>query len=119
MNIYKMRAEDAARDVNFREKYDHAVARAVARMNSLSEYCLPFVKPNGQFIAYKSGDLTEIEEAKSAYKTLKEVESKIKEDFWSFYLFADFLYIAIFEEFYKCICQPRAAQTKQETCVCR
>ena len=70
MNIYKMRAEEAARDIKFRERYDHAVARAVARMNTLTEYCLPFVKVGGTFIAYKSGDLTEITEAESAYKTL-------------------------------------------------
>jgi 16S rRNA (guanine527-N7)-methyltransferase len=70
VNIYNLRAEDAAKDPRFREKFDHVTARAVARMNSLSEYCLPFVKVGGTFIAYKSGDITEIEEAESAYKTL-------------------------------------------------
>ena len=70
MHIYNLRAEDCARDKKFRERYDHATARAVARMNTLSEYCLPFVKKGGKFIAYKSGDTTEIEEAQNAYKTL-------------------------------------------------
>ncbi len=70
VHIYNLRAEDAARDKNFREKYDFATARAVARMNTLTEYCLPFVKVGGAFIAYKSGDVTEIQEAESAYKTL-------------------------------------------------
>lgn len=70
VNIYNLRAEDGAKDPRFREKFDHVTARAVARMNSLSEYCLPFVKVGGTFIAYKSGDITEIEEAESAYKTL-------------------------------------------------
>ncbi len=70
VHIYNLRAEDAARDTNFRERYDFVTARAVARMNTLSEYCLPFVKVGGKFIAYKSGDITEIEEAKSAYKAL-------------------------------------------------
>jgi 16S rRNA (guanine527-N7)-methyltransferase len=70
MNIYNIRAEDGARDNLHREKYDYATARAVARMNSLSEYCLPFVKVGGEFIAYKSGDVTEIKEAETAYKTL-------------------------------------------------
>ena len=70
VHIYNVRAEDAARDGKFREKYDYATARAVARMNTLSEYCLPFVKVGGAFVAYKSGDITEIEEGKSAYKTL-------------------------------------------------
>ena len=70
VHIYNIRAEDAARDAKFRERYDHATARAVARMNTLSEYCMPFVKKGGTFIAYKSGDIEEIEEAESAYKIL-------------------------------------------------
>ncbi len=70
VRVFSMRAEDAARDLRFREKYDYATARAVARMNTLSEYCLPFVKVGGEFIAYKSGDTAEITEANTAYKTL-------------------------------------------------
>ena len=66
MNIYNFRAEDCARDIRFREKYDHVTARAVARMNTLCEYCMPFVKVGGKFIAYKSGDVEEIHEAKNA-----------------------------------------------------
>jgi 16S rRNA (guanine527-N7)-methyltransferase len=70
VNIYSKRAEDLAREDIHREKYDIATARAVARMNTLSEYCLPFVRVGGAFVAYKSGDTTEIDEAKSAYKIL-------------------------------------------------
>ena len=70
VHIYNVRAEDAARDKKFREQYDHATARAVARMNTLSEYCLPFVKVGGSFIAYKSGDTGELGEAENAYKIL-------------------------------------------------
>ena len=70
VHIYNIRAEDASRDKKFREQYDHATARAVARMNTLSEYCLPFVKVGGSFIAYKSGEMEEIKEAESAYKIL-------------------------------------------------
>ena len=70
VHIYNLRAEDGAKDPKFRERYDFVTARAVARMNTLSEYCLPFVKKGGKFIAYKSGDTTEIEEAQNAYKTL-------------------------------------------------
>lgn len=70
VHIYNLRAEDASKDMKFREKYDHATARAVARMNTLSEYCLPFVKVGGSFIAYKSGDITEIKEAEKACKIL-------------------------------------------------
>lgn len=70
MNIIQIRAEDAARDPNYRERFDFVVARAVARMNTLSEYCLPLVKVGGKFVAYKSGDTTEIEEAEKACKLL-------------------------------------------------
>ncbi len=70
VHIYNVRAEDAAKDGKFREKYDFVTARAVARMNTLSEYCLPFVKVGGKFIAYKSENREEIEEAKNAYKVL-------------------------------------------------
>ncbi len=70
MHIFNIRAEEMARDSKHRDRYDYAVARAVARMNSLCEYCMPFVKKGGKFIAYKSGDLEEISEAESAYKAL-------------------------------------------------
>ncbi len=48
-----MRAEDAGRNPEFREKYDFACARAVASLPVLSEYCLPFVKKGGLFVALK------------------------------------------------------------------
>lgn len=79
VHIYNIRAEDAAKEEKFREKYDFVTARAVARMNTLSEYCLPFVKVGGTFIAYKSGDTSEITEAESAYKELgAKLENVIK-----------------------------------------
>ena len=70
VHIYNSRAEDKAKEQGVREKYDCVTARAVARMNTLSEYCLPFVKIGGVFVAYKSGDTEELYEAESAYKTL-------------------------------------------------
>lgn len=48
------RAEELAQKDNFREKFDVCVARAVASLNTLCEYCLPFVKIGGIFVAYKS-----------------------------------------------------------------
>ena len=48
------RAEDLAKPGKLREKYDLCVSRAVANLSTLSEYCLPFVKVGGIFIAYKS-----------------------------------------------------------------
>lgn len=47
------RAEEMGRKEEYREKYDIAVARAVAAMPVLAEYCLPFVKVGGRFIALK------------------------------------------------------------------
>lgn len=48
------RAEDLAKNDKLREKYDLSVSRAVANLSTLSEYCLPFVRVGGVFIAYKS-----------------------------------------------------------------
>lgn len=53
------RAEDLGRDYVSRETYDLAVSRAVANLSTLSEYCLPFVRPGGYFISYKSGRIDE------------------------------------------------------------
>lgn len=47
------RAEDIATNMEYREKFDFACARAVANMSVLSEYCIPFVKVGGSFIAMK------------------------------------------------------------------
>ena len=63
------RAEVAGQDENYREKFDLATARAVAPMNVLAEYCLPFVKVGGYFVALK-GSNDDTEEAKNAIATL-------------------------------------------------
>lgn len=65
------RAEDAARTPEYRERYDFAVARAVAKMRPLCEYCLPFVKVGGVFAAMKGpSGIQELEEAQHAIFTL-------------------------------------------------
>ncbi|MCH5304006.1 MAG: 16S rRNA (guanine(527)-N(7))-methyltransferase RsmG [Ruminococcus sp.] len=65
------RAEEAGRLKPERERYDIAVSRAVARLNTLCEYCLPFIKVGGSFVAMKGPNLTEeLSEAKSAIKIL-------------------------------------------------
>lgn len=53
VEIVHARAEEAARSRAFRESYDVAVSRAVAPLPALCEYCIPFVKPGGRFIAMK------------------------------------------------------------------
>lgn len=47
------RCEYAGKKVEYRERFDFAVARAVAPLNILCEYCLPFVKQNGLFVSMK------------------------------------------------------------------
>lgn len=65
------RAEDFAKKVEYREKYDLCVSRAVANLSTLSEYCLPYVMVNGSFIPYKSGDIDkELNDSKNAVKIL-------------------------------------------------
>lgn len=48
------RAEDLGRDKKYRDSFDLCLSRAVANLNTLTEYCIPFVKVNGFFISYKS-----------------------------------------------------------------
>lgn len=70
-NCLHMRAEEAARKDQYREKYDIVTARAVARLQVLSEYCLPLTKLGGTFIAMKGQDAKgEFEVAETAIKTL-------------------------------------------------
>lgn len=65
------RAEEGARLLTYREQYDVAVSRAVARLNVLAEYCLPFVKVGGYFVALKGAQYqVEAEEAVKAVKVL-------------------------------------------------
>ncbi len=66
VNLVHARAEDAARQ--YREKFDVATSRAVANMTVLSEFCLPFLKQNGYFLALK-GPLAE-EELESASRAI-------------------------------------------------
>ena len=70
VQVLNIRAEDGGKDKNLREKFDVATARAVARLNTLCEYCMPFVKIGGRFIAYKGDADEEIKEAENAIKTL-------------------------------------------------
>ncbi|PTX62413.1 16S rRNA (guanine527-N7)-methyltransferase [Melghirimyces profundicolus] len=65
------RAEEAARNRSHREAYDLAAARAVAKLNVLSEYCLPFVRRGGWFVAMKGPDVSEeMQESERAIQVL-------------------------------------------------
>lgn len=77
VNVLQARAEDLGQDPQHREKYDWAVARAVANMNVLSEYLIPLVRVGGSVLAQKgeSGPA----EAQSAEKAMGLLGGKLKQ----------------------------------------
>ena len=77
------RAEEGGHNIDLRECYDFAVSRAVARLNVLCEYCLPYVRLSGKFIAFKGGEADE--EIKSASKAIQALGGK-KTDVYGFEL---------------------------------
>ncbi|MBS4534954.1 16S rRNA (guanine(527)-N(7))-methyltransferase RsmG [Clostridium sp. D2Q-14] len=65
------RAEDYGKNEEYREQFDLAVSRAVAPLNVLLEYCIPFVKVGGYFIAMKGTQLNnEVEESEKSLKIM-------------------------------------------------
>lgn len=74
------RAEELSRTDEYRENYSIAISRAVASLDTLTEYCLPFVEMGGHFIAMKGPDIEEeLNESKNAINKLggKIIETKI------------------------------------------
>lgn len=70
-DVVHSRAEDGGQNKAYREKYDFSTARAVSNLRDLTEYCLPFVKKGGCFIAMKAAKAEEeIAAAQKAIKTL-------------------------------------------------
>ncbi len=74
------RAEEYGIKEAYREQYDLCVSRAVARLSSLCEFCIPFVKKGGAFVAYKATKSEEeLAEAKSAVTVLGAKLSEVKQ----------------------------------------
>ena len=70
------RAEELARNKNYREKYDISTSRAVANLSTLSEYMLPFVKKDGIAISMKGSNIDE--ELNNSKKAIKILGGKIE-----------------------------------------
>ena len=71
INTLSARAEDAAKIAQYRDSFDIAISRAVARMNLLDELCMPFVRVGGSFIAMKgAAGQEELDEAKNGIQRL-------------------------------------------------
>ena len=77
VDVIQARAEDLGQDTRHREKYDWAIARAVANLNVLGEYLIPLVKVGGTMLAQKgeSGPA----EAQSAEKAMKLLGGKLRQ----------------------------------------
>jgi 16S rRNA (guanine527-N7)-methyltransferase len=72
------RAEEKAREEDYRQSFSLVVSRAVADLAVLSEYALPFVKVGGDFVAYKS--ITSQEEVNSSSRAIEILGGKLEED---------------------------------------
>ncbi|MFC3789179.1 16S rRNA (guanine(527)-N(7))-methyltransferase RsmG [Paenibacillus sp. GCM10012307] len=70
------RAEDVARQADHRDKYDLVTARAVARLASLNELCLPFTKKGGYFASMKGASPQD--EVDESVKSLKELRGQVE-----------------------------------------
>ena len=77
VNAIHGRAEDLARNLEYREQFDLCVSRAVANLSTLSEYCIPFIHISGFFIPYKSGIVEE--EVQMSAKAMQIFKSKIED----------------------------------------
>ena len=69
------RAEEISRKPEFSEAFDICVSRAVANLEKLSGWCLPFVRRGGSFIAYKGENYEE--ELSQASKVLKKNKARL------------------------------------------
>ncbi len=79
INAVHGRAEDFGANPEYREKFDISTARAVAALPVLLEYCLPFVKIGGTFIAMKGNNIEELKDSKKALSILGGEIEEVKE----------------------------------------
>ncbi len=71
VEVVHARAEEAGRQKDHRDRYTVATSRAVARLNALAEFCLPFVAVGGHFVALKGAQYREeLDEAGRAIAAL-------------------------------------------------
>lgn len=77
ISVIHGRAEEYAKNKEYRERFDLCVSRAVSNLATLSEYCLPYVKKGGVFVSYKSGKVQE--EVEEAGKAIEILGGKVKE----------------------------------------
>jgi len=75
VEILNGRAETFGKGVDYRERYDIAISRAVAHLNVLSEYCLPLIRLEGLFVAQKGRSYKE--ETEKSLKTVQVLGGKL------------------------------------------
>ena len=89
------RAEDFASPSKLREKFDIVVSRAVANLSTLSEYCLPYVKADGIFAAYKSEEFSKSDEKENALAAIQILGGKLEQIYE---------YCIPKTDYYRCLC---------------
>lgn len=89
------RAEDFASPSKLREKFDLVVSRAVANLSTLSEYCLPYVKTDGIFVAYKSEEFNSSDEKEKALKAIQILGGNLEQVYE---------YCIPKTDYYRCLC---------------
>lgn len=89
------RAEDFAAPSKLREQYDVVVSRAVSNLSTLSEYCLPYVKTEGIFAAYKSEEFKSSDEKENALTAIQILGGNLEQIYE---------YCIPKTEYYRCLC---------------
>lgn len=92
------RAEDFAKPGQLRGQYHLVVSRAVANLSTLSEYCIPYVKKDGIFVAYKSEEFKNSDESKNAANAIKILGGNLEEVYE---------YSLPKTDYYRCLCVVR------------